>query len=82
MKFGTVLPGRYTGADRYAGVAVGRRSTVYLLSAMCSHAGQFLGLFSNTLHLKFSGFSGIYQEGATAISQVVFFHVVNVIMPF
>ena len=29
MKFGTVLPGRYTGADRYAGVAVGRRSTVF-----------------------------------------------------
>ena len=28
MKFGTVSPGRYTGADRYTGVAVGRRSTV------------------------------------------------------
>ena len=32
MKFGTVLPDRYTGADRYAGVAVGRRSTVYSLA--------------------------------------------------
>ena len=29
MKFGTVSTGRYTGADRYTGVAVGRRSTVY-----------------------------------------------------
>ena len=29
MKFGTVSPGRYTGADRYTGVAVGRRSTVF-----------------------------------------------------
>ena len=29
MKFGTVSAGRYTGADRYIGVAVGRRSTVY-----------------------------------------------------
>ena len=29
MKFGTVSPGRYTGADRYTGVAVARRSTVY-----------------------------------------------------
>ena len=28
MKFGTVSTGRYTGADRYTGVAVGRRSTV------------------------------------------------------
>ena len=32
MKFGTVSPGRYTGADRYTGVAVGRRSTVYITS--------------------------------------------------
>ena len=30
MKFGTVSTGRYTGADRYTGVAVGRRSTVYI----------------------------------------------------
>ena len=30
MKLGTVSPGRYTGADRYTGVAVAaRRSTVY-----------------------------------------------------
>ena len=29
MKFGTVSAGRYTGAERYTGVAVGRRSTVY-----------------------------------------------------
>ena len=29
MKFGTVSPDRYTGADRYTGVAVGRRSTVF-----------------------------------------------------
>ena len=28
MKFGTVSAGRYTGADRYTGVAVRRRSTV------------------------------------------------------
>ena len=28
MKFGTVSAGRYAGADRYTGVAVGRRSTV------------------------------------------------------
>ena len=28
MKFGTVSAGRTTGADRYTGVAVGRRSTV------------------------------------------------------
>ena len=31
MKFGTVSPGRYTGTDRYTGVAVGRRSTVLLI---------------------------------------------------
>ena len=30
MKFGTVSAGRYTGADRYTAVAVGRRSTVYI----------------------------------------------------
>ena len=33
MKFGTMSPGRYTGADRYTGVAVGRRSTVHLETA-------------------------------------------------
>ena len=31
MKFGTVSAGRYTGADRYTGVAVGRRSTVLVI---------------------------------------------------
>ena len=36
MKFGTVSTGRYTGADRYTGVAVGRRSTV-------QRGGQFGG---------------------------------------
>ena len=33
MQFGTVSPGRYTGADRYTGVAVGRRSTVLVNKA-------------------------------------------------
>ena len=38
MKFGTVSTGRYTGADRYTGVAVGRRSTVlsYRTFIICS----------------------------------------------
>ena len=40
MKFGTVSAGRYTGADRYTGVAVGRRSTVFKHIAKCPGGGR------------------------------------------
>ena len=41
IKFGTVSAGRYTGADRYTGVAVGRRSTVQLKLCAFALKGQY-----------------------------------------
>ena len=59
MKFGTVSPGRYTGADRYTGVAVGRRSTVWCFDISAAEFPQqkrraeiLLWIYQNTIHLN------------------------------
>ena len=60
MKFGTVSPGRYTGDDRYTGVAVGRRSTVLAILEWAVFADcvfQIAGLIRKIINaiIYFSG---------------------------
>ena len=50
MKFGTVSPGRYTDADRYTGVAVGRRSTVQLLLFKIKLVATIIITYSYSIH--------------------------------
>ena len=68
MKFGTVSPGRYTGADRYTGVAIGRRSTVrsHYIQKYFSHPSPatFISLMSSKSHNVIRDITGfIYHAG-------------------
>ena len=52
MKFGTLSTGRYTGTDRYTGVAVGRRSTVLVINGLNVPLDAMFALLKFLLCLK------------------------------